>query len=404
MAFPFIILWGFCVKGARRMKQGGDDLLFISQYHWENVWRRNQHVAKHLSRARKIFYLTPFPATSLLKAGANEALSCRGEWVTDDIYALSLPVLPGENKFRPAKALNSRFITAAVKLKSRRLNISPGILWFSHPYAESMTQWWQGAPVIYDVQDEYPKQPTAHKDLFEREVRLLGKSDLVLTGTYSLYLKKKQYTENIHFVGCGVDFDHFNHACKGECDVPEDMAGLKGEKVLGYFGEVGSRIDWPLLKAVGEKHPNWDIVLIGGVNYVGPEVSGLENIHILGKKKYEELSHYIRAFDICLIPFIVDDFTRYINPTKLLEYLAAGKPVISSPIPDVERFYSEVVGIAGDLESFEEAVSRIENGSEKIKMGIEMARNTSWEKAVREMERHLQASIPSRLRQRKRRG
>jgi glycosyltransferase involved in cell wall biosynthesis len=174
--------------------------------------------------------------------------------------------------------------------------------------------------------------------------------------------------------------------------------------MLGYFGEVGDRIDWPLLKEVGLKHPNWDIVLIGGVNYVGPEVDGLGNIHILGKRNYDDLAGYIRAFDICLIPFKVDEFTRYINPTKLLEYLAAGKPVISSPIPDVERFYGDVVGIAEDAEAFEEAVTRLEDWAEKIQMGIEVARKASWEKAVEQMEKHLQASISSRSIQGKRSG
>jgi UDP-galactopyranose mutase len=370
----------------------GEDILFISQYHWEDVWRRNQHVATHLAGKRKILYVTPFSAHRLL-GGRVEARRLRGAWVGERIYAISVPVLVGENKIPFLRRVNQRYLVSVLENVSRRTGITPGILWFSHPYAEAITEELEGFPVVYDVQDEYPAVPSAPADTSKREIRLLRKADLVFTGTYALFERKRAHSENIHFVSCGVDYEHFHRACDASRAVAKELRHLGGDKTLGYFGEVGDRIDWKLLGEIGRRHPEWDIVLIGGVSRVGPEVEGLPNIHFLGKRGYEELPDYIQGFDVCLIPFKLNDLTRHIHPTKLLEYLSAGKPVISSPIPDVIQFYSDVVGIAGDVESFEEEMKRFEGEADRIRNGLEMARQASWEKAVAEMEVHLESSV-----------
>jgi glycosyltransferase involved in cell wall biosynthesis len=368
----------------------GEDILFLSQYHWETIWRRNQHVAKHLSRSRKIFYLTPFPCSDMNKLKEPGCLS--GRWITERIFALSLPVFVGESTVSFIRTINRIWVTSYALSKCRKTGISPAILWYSHPHFESISRYWKSASVIYDVQDEYPAVPTV-KDLFDREVELLRKANLVLTGTYSLYQKKRQYTRNIHFVACGVDYHHFHRACESETEVPPEIASIEAEKRLGYFGAIGDRIDWSLLREICVRHPDWAIILIGVVHRIGPEVKGLKNLHILGVRSYDELPYYIKGFHVCLIPFKVDDYTRYIYPTKLLEYLSAGKPVISSPIPDVERFFSGIVGIAGDIESFEEEMARIEEDGERIGRGIDMASKTSWEKAVGDMEELLQETL-----------
>jgi glycosyltransferase involved in cell wall biosynthesis len=394
LRLPLIILWGICFERKSSPVGDGDDILFISQYHWEKVWRRNQHVAKYLAGSRRIFYVTPFPLDHLTRFMERD-LNLRGVWAEKQIYAISLPVLVGETKLPFIRWINSLYLMTVLKRMCKTVGISPKILWFSHPYAELITRFWRGVPVVYDVQDEYPAIPTAPKNVFDREIQLLGKADLVLTGTYSLYLKKRQYAGNIHFVPCGVDFLHFNNACDEKLEVPAEVDSIDGEKILGYFGAIGERIDWQLLGEIGSRHPDWAIVLIGGVSHVDPGVKKLDNIHILGKRDYRELPGYIKGFDVCLIPFKLNDLTRYIYPTKLLEYLSAGKPVISSPIPDVERFFSGIVGIAGDVETFEREMEKIENGRERVEKGIEMARKASWESAVGQMEKLLSEALKS---------
>ena len=390
---PLMLARGFVERRRHGAPTPGDDVLFFSQHHWENVWRRNQHVAKHLSTRRRILYITPFPVHLLLSRGGGPQ-DVSGRWVGNGIYSLSVPVFAGENKLPFIRRLNRRYLEAVVDLRIRRTGISPGILWFSHPYAESSASARPALPVVYDVQAGYPAVPSAPVDTGRREVRLLRRADLVLTGTYALYEAKREHADNIHFVPCGVDFDHFHGGAPG--GIPPELAALRGSKVLGYFGEVGDRIDWPLLRDIGVRHPDWEIVLIGGVSRVGPEVAGLPNVHFFGKRGYDQLPAYVRGFDVCLIPFKLDALTRFIYPTKLLEYLSAGKPVVSSPIPDVCRFFEGVVGIADDVDTFDAELKRLENGAECVKRGIEMARDASWEKAVAEMESHLEAAIERR--------
>ncbi len=370
----------------------GDDILFISQYHWEGVWRRNQHVAKHLSRCRQILYFTPFPA-HLVSKFPEYRQNTRGRWVQDRIFSVSFPIIVGENKFPVIRRINQLSMISSLIWTCLNEGMAPGLLWFSHPFAESITRFWRDLPVVYDVQDEYPAIPSAPRDVSDREISLLRRADVVFTGTYSLYLKKKRHSRNIHFVPCGVDFEHFNRACEDSLEIPGDMAAIVGEKILGYFGEVGDRIDWPLLREICYRHPRWHVVLIGGVSRIGPDVAGLENIHFMGKRDYGELPNYIKAFDVCLIPFKSDELTRYIYPTKLLEYLSAGKPVISSPIPDVKRFFSGVVGVAEDVDEFERVMERIGEDRERVRKGMELARQASWESAVSSMEELLRAAI-----------
>jgi UDP-galactopyranose mutase len=387
---PFILLQGYYFVRIARRGKPGKDILFLSQYQWENIWRRNQHVAKHISGSRKIFYLTTFPFYDMEKF--QEPGNLAGRWVSEGIFAISLPVLVGESKIPLIRRINQIYMTSTAITKCRQIGISPGILWFSQPYSESITRYWEGTSVVYDVQDEFPAIPTP-SDIYEREVRLLQKSDLVFTGTYSLYLKKREHAKNIHFIACGVDYHHFHQACDSSLEIPPDIASIKAGKTLGYFGAVGERIDWSLLREISVRHPDWAIVLIGAEGRIEPDIKELKNIYFLGVRGYETLPYYIKGFDVCLIPFKLNDYTRYIYPTKLLEYLCAGKPVISSPIPDVERFFSDIVGIAGDIESFEKEMVKIEEDDDRVRKGIEMAQNTSWEKAVEEMEEHMREML-----------
>jgi len=238
--------------------------------------------------------------------------------------------------------------------------------------------------VVYDCMDELSKFDFASPDIPERERDLIRHADLVFTGGYELYLSKRALHPRVRFFGCGVDFDHFRSAAKLE--PPADLAGIPGPR-LGYVGVIDERLDYELIASLAAARPDCSIVMIGPVVKVPNErLPHAANIHYLGARPYDQLPAYLSGFSVCLMPFAMNEASAFINPTKTLEYLATGKPVVSTPVRDVVRLFSEVVTIAG-RDAFADAVGRVlESGALNPARSVEVSRSNSWERIVGEME------------------
>src|SRR5690606_524833 len=158
--------------------------------------------------------------------------------------------------------------------------------------------------------------------------------------------------------GCGVDAAHFGRARLASTVVPDAVAHLPGP-VLGYVGVIDERLDYGLIEALARRFPQASVVMAGPVVKVDPaSLPKLPNIHWLGQQAYEQLPALVKGFDVCLMPFALNDATRYINPTKTLEYMATGKPVVSTAVADVVRNFTPVVDVARSVDGFLDAVSR----------------------------------------------
>jgi glycosyltransferase involved in cell wall biosynthesis len=248
---------------------------------------------------------------------------------------------------------------------------------------------------VYDCMDELSRFRGAPPEIVEREAILLECADVVFTGGRRLFEIKSQFHDNCHFYGCGVDVEHFGKAHAPQTVVPPEVASLTGP-VLGYFGVIDERLDYDLLKRLAESRPKWSIVMVGPVTKVDPHLLPRRaNLFWLGQRPYEELPAFCKGFDLCLMPFALNEATEFINPTKALEYLATGREIISTAVPDVVHNFGSVVRISRTPEEFlllcEEALEQTDE--ERIARGLKLVQQNSWDAIVGCLEAHVSEAL-----------
>jgi glycosyltransferase involved in cell wall biosynthesis len=254
------------------------------------------------------------------------------------------------------------------------------------------------AAVVYDCMDELAKFRGAPADLPEREAVLLAAADVVFTGGYQLFRRKSRLHQNVHFYGCGVDVNHYGKARDDATTVPGDVASLP-HPIVGYFGVVDERLDYELIDALATAFADGSVVMIGPFAKVDPgKLPRRSNLHWLGQRPYDALPAYVKSFDVCLMPFALNEATENINPTKTLEYMAAGKPIVSTAVADVVRNFTPIVQVAHTREEFITLVRRASSSPDaaSIARGLERARAATWDATVRAMLAHVQAAVRAR--------
>jgi UDP-galactopyranose mutase len=199
--------------------------------------------------------------------------------------------------------------------------------------------------VVYDAMDELAAFRFAPPELVEREAELMRRADLVFTGGPSLYRARKDRHPSVHCFPSGVEAAHFAQA-RGEIARPADLAG-RPEPVLGFYGVLDERVDMELLTGVADLRPDWTLALVGPLAKIGEEdLPQRPNVVRYSKQEYADLPRFLACFDVAMLPFARNEATRFISPTKTLEYMAGGKPIVSTPIKDVVDLYGEVVSFA----------------------------------------------------------
>jgi UDP-galactopyranose mutase len=288
------------------------------------------------------------------------------------------PQLP--TSFNPTQILAAQRSLLSQLIAGER--IERYVLWYYTPQALRFSDHLSPDAVVYDCMDELSAFKNADPALPRLERELMRRADLVFTGGQSLYNAKKHQHHNIHPLPSSVDVNHFAAArrCKDE---PGDQAGIPHPR-LGFFGVLDERLDVPLLAGLADARPDWQFVMIGPVVKIDPaELPRRTNIHYLGPKSYSELPGYVAGWDVALLLFARNDATRFISPTKTPEYLAAGKPVVSTSITDVVSPYGDLdlVRIAdsvGDFVGACEAALAESAGPRRTKADA-FLRNMSWD-------------------------
>ena len=363
------------------------DLVCFSHLRWDWVFQRPQHLLKRAAADRRVFYVEePICDNGSVRLEMRER---------DAGVKVVTPYLPEGLCSQIAK-------TAVLGEMIERFFTEQGIrhyaLWYYTPMALEFTRQLKPSTVIYDCMDELSAFKGAPEALKFHELELLKRADVVFTGGQSLYEAKREKHRSVHSFPSSIDRDHFMQArTRGED--PVDQKRIAHPR-LGFFGVIDERFDTELLDAVAAARPNWQFVMVGPMTKIDPAMLPQRlNIHYLGAKSYEELPKYIAGWDVALLPFAINDATRYISPTKTPEYLAAGKPVVSTPITDVIRPYGQMdlVRIAGTAEEFmaaiEDCLTPEATSKEWLERVDKFLAKTSWDQTWAEMADLIERSI-----------
>ena len=304
-------------------------LVCFSHLRWDFVWQRPQHLLSRAARHYRVLFIEEpvFKAA----ATAHVDISHRPGGIT-----VAVPVLPeGLSK--------SEAVAAQRKLADRLLARETGarVFWYYTPMAMSFSSHLDCDLCVYDNMDELSAFRGASPELIAFEQDLFARADLVFTGGMSLYEAKRRRHPSVHAFPSSIDFDHFSQARRQIAPEPKDQATLPRPR-LGFFGVIDERMDVDLVATAAELRPDWQIVMIGPVVKINAAtLPRRPNIHWIGGKPYEDLPRYVAGWDIGFMPFALNEATRFISPTKTPEFLAAGVPVVSTPITDVVRPYGE---------------------------------------------------------------
>jgi glycosyltransferase involved in cell wall biosynthesis len=358
-------------------------LLCLSHLRWGFVYQRPQHVMSRLARDYDvIFFEEP-----VLEEHATPRLQH------------SQPA-PGIEVIVPhlAHGLSEAQLAEAQRQLLDELLRTRGdaelLLWYLTPMSLAFTDHLQGKVTIFDCMDELSAFRGAPPRLVDMERQLMARADVVFTGGYSLWEAKQRQHDNAHPVPSSVDIAHFAAARQGLAE-PADQAAIAHPR-LGFFGVIDERFDIDLVQKLASLRPEWQIVLIGPVVKIDPaSLPRLPNIHYLGGKRYEELPAYLSGWDVALMPFAINESTRFISPTKTPEYLAGGCPVVSTPIHDVIRGYGDsgAVTIADTAGAFVAAIDAAlgQKGSAAFLQHADAALDgMSWDKTSRFMKEQIE--------------
>lgn len=329
------------------------DLVCFSHLRWDFVFQRPQHLLSRCARDRRVFYIEePVYVNGSMRLDVRE---------TETGVHVVVPQLP--DGLRSQIAIN-----AVMKEMTRQLfwehDIEEYIFWYYTPMALSFTDHFNPIAAVYDCMDELSAFKGADSQLPAFEKKLFRYVDLVFTGGQSLYEAKCNQHSSVHAFPSSIDATHFGKARMATRDT-QDQSFIPHPR-LGFFGVIDERFDSELLEQIATKRPDWNFVIVGPIVKIDPDsLPKNSNIHYLGAKKYHELPDYLAGWDIALLLFARNESTRFISPTKTPEYLAAGKPVISTSIRDVVRPYGELklVEIADTADDFIQAAEKIFAGS-----------------------------------------
>ncbi len=367
---------------------------------WYPIPTRKQQVMSRIPDAQ-ILYFDPSityiaPLKDKLARPKLKAYKEAGQEVQKDLTVYALPpVLPFFNKFRFINKLNQRRIARYIRKRMAQHGFEKPVLWVYSPVTVDCVDHIPHRALVYDCVDRHSAygglmNPQLVDDM---ELELAGKCDQVFATAKALAQRLEKANPNTAFIPNGANFERFVQAAE-HLPCPEDMQAIP-KPIFGFVGALQECIEYGYLESAASQHPDWSFVFIGrenpGVDLT--KLRAMKNCHFLGLKPNEQLPSYISQFDACLNLFAKSDLSKDVSPLKFYEYLATGKPIVSTPQPDQVLQYAPVIHIAADEAEFAAccAATLEDTAAERTKARIEEGRKSSWDARVAQMREILEA-------------
>jgi len=367
-----------------------ESIVAFSHLRWNSVLQRPQHVLQRLARRCPVYFFEePVPCA------AKDSLE-----VTEPVPNVFVchPHLTGSSSGFHDSHMASlhRMVIGLV----RREQLRDYAAWFYSPMALPLLKELSPTAIAYDCMDELSAFGNPPRQLLERENALLQIADVVFTEGPSLHRAKCDRHANVHCFPSSVDAAHFSQARGAADDHPlqRDLAKPR----LGYFGVIDERIDLDLVAALGAATAHWQVCMVGPCVKIDPEsLPRRRNIHYFGEQPYQDLPAFVAGWDVCIQPFALNEATRYISPTKTLEYMAAERPIVSTPVTDVAEPYGHIVYIADHARSFIAACERALQASawqleDRAQLMRAALARTSWDQTAEQMGELLEQAAQQR--------
>lgn len=371
---------------------GGDrpPIVVFSHLRWDFVWQRPQQLLSRLAKTRRVFFIEE----PLWDPDGGEAPDgARMDVREDDGIVVARPVCrdPGPGGDKRLDEAYARLVAEFVESQK----IADFTAWFYSPMFMPALERIQPSLVVYDAMDELSLFKGAPPQLLPREGQLLERADVVFTGGVSLGKEKSKRHSNVHALPSGVDAAHYGQALAPSLSVPEDLAAIS-EPRIGFFGVIDERLNLDLLGRVAELRPAYSFVMLGPVVKIDQsELPQAQNLHYLGQKQYRDLPAYVKGFAVCMMPFALNDATRFISPTKTLEYMAAHKPIVSTPVADVVGSYANAVAVCATPEEWVAAIDQALAESptareQRVERERQILDRNSWDSIAARMDERMQ--------------
>ena len=354
---------------------------------WTDVPRCRHHVMSRLARRNCVLFTTPpWHLRDALLMGRDEVAGLSR--VADNLYTYAPPRwLPYSYRFPRFNKYALRARSHLLMQTARRLGIDRPIVYIWHPLFADVIGQLDEQLVVYHCYDEYSAFAGADRaQVQDAEARILEAADLVLTVSEGLHARKRRHNPNTYLVRNGVDYPLFAAAQDPATEVPADLASIRGPIVGCVTRIVPEYFDAALLTKVFAARRDWSLVVIGPECSPSRELAGLAalpNVHLLGRRAFTDLPSYLKAFDVCLIPYVLTENKQLADPLKLYEYLAAGKPVVSKPIAGLADF-ADVVALASDAGEWMAAIETAmrTDSPDAVQRRQALAREHTWDGRV----------------------
>ncbi len=345
------------------MLENAPDIIFVSLENWDEVWRRNQFLCAAYARrhpeAKILFVGLPRDLSGLARRGRFAEMRGAADWSPTGLPNITVTVPPKllPNTLAAGRRFNEALMRSHIQHTARQLGLRLPLLWLNPHSAVHLAGRLGESAVVYDITDDWislTQAPWLVELIRAQDAALCARADAVIVCSEKLYEMKRDLARRLVLIPNGVEAEHYVSVLDNSLPLPEDAARWP-RPVFGYTGTLHpDRVDVPLIEAFARGLGAGTVALIGP-NHLTPEnlarLGRVSNVAVLGPQPYESLPDYMRAFDVCITPHRVTPFTESLNPIKLWEYLAAGKPIVSTNVAGF-RDYPQFVRVAADADDF----------------------------------------------------